>query len=43
MTPDILESDLTALAPTVLSIMGIEKSESMTGESLFVKKEEKVK
>jgi len=33
--PDILESDLTSLAPTVLKIMGIEQPESMTGESLI--------
>lgn len=35
MQPDIVESDLTALAPTVLKIMNIQKPESMTGESLI--------
>lgn len=35
ITPQILESDLTALAPTVLDVMGIAKSEMMTGMSLI--------
>lgn len=31
VTPEILESDLTALAPTVLGVMGIKKPDAMTG------------
>ncbi len=35
MPPSILESDLTALAPTVLDIMDIKKPDIMTGQSLL--------
>lgn len=35
ITPSILESDLTALAPTVLDIMDIKKPDIMTGQSLL--------
>jgi len=35
LTPKILESDLTALAPTILDIMEIPKPEVMTGVTLI--------
>lgn len=35
ISPTILESDLTALAPTVLDVMDIKKSDVMTGQSLI--------
>lgn len=35
ITPSILESDLTALAPTVLTVMDIPKPDAMTGETLI--------
>lgn len=38
ITPSILESDLTALAPTVLNIMGIVQPDVMTGVSLLSQK-----
>jgi bisphosphoglycerate-independent phosphoglycerate mutase (AlkP superfamily) len=34
IAPDINESDLTAIAPTVLKIMWLSQPESMTGKSL---------
>lgn len=35
ITPRILESDLTSLAPTVLDAMDIKKPDTMTGQSLL--------